>query len=328
MSSKTSLTVERDQAVTLFEELGLKNASSWKPGQFPAKFKALPKILDDDTAPETEASKSLLRKVLNAVNAGQSVTLVSSNGHAESNGHYQQQNDEPEETAAESEQVYQPEYGEQRIESIRIETLVQAKYNPAARSDQDTSAIKGLAKQLLNDGRVFLPILVRSDRKTIIDGHRRTAASALNGWETVPAIITNEDINPEAVYASINATARKLNGSDTLEVWLKDPDAIQPTASKRMGKLKDIVGKPLMAKLAKRGLSTRTIQTAIRIAGYCEVGDDADQIKAIVEWLLELPSGGIGNVMRHMGDKGSAAVLLKAVKAGKPLKVTATVEDD
>ncbi len=319
---KSVLKLERSDVLALMLDLGLlkdlpggKTAEQvtdqWDTDRWAKKFRVLSKIVDDETKPQSKATKATLDAILDAVDAKAEIQVCVNGAtpDASSNGHV--------ETLTEPEPIVQPEYKTAKIVLLTVKDLIAANYNPAHRTDE--KATKAFAKQLLSDGRVLIPILVQSDEKTIIEGHRRTAASAFLEWEKIPAIIvTDSDKTPEQIYASVNSTAKKMGGSDALDVWLKNPEAVPEKLGKSMTTIREAIGKPMMAKLLKMGLSARTYGTAKRVASYCNVADDPEMVKKILNWMISF-EGGVGKTMRALAEGQSKQSLLKRINEDKPL---------
>lgn len=195
---------------------------------------------------------------------------------------------------------------------IRLAELKEAAHNPPGRT-----AEKNLGKLVDSIDLIGLlhPITV-GNGNVIIDGHRRAAACRLIGIEEVECNVT--DLDADEVYASVNVTARKLSGNDALGVWLKNHRAVPVTTHERMEKIAGVIGKPLLNRIYDAGLSSRVYATAVRIGRYCE--DNSPQTtRAVVEWLLEFAV--IGQVMKAMEAGEDPSLIMKAVKAKKPVKM-------
>lgn len=186
-----------------------------------------------------------------------------------------------------------------------------AKYNPAKRVM--SAKLKSLVKSINRIGLIY-PIIVDKEHR-IIDGHRRLAAVMELGWEAIPAIIV-ERTDRDEVYADVNATSAKMNGNETLGIWLANPKAVGETASKTIAEMEKVLSRKLLARVYEAGLSSRVYLTAKRVAKY--VGQETQEmVQQAVEWLMETAI--IGQVMKAMEGGVSSRRLLSAVKENKPL---------
>lgn len=201
---------------------------------------------------------------------------------------------------------------------IRLDELKEAAHNPPNRTAPKN--LKSLVDSVELVGLLH-PLTVTAG-KTIIDGHRRAAACRLLGWEEVECNVVDKD--PDEVYASVNVTPRKLSGNDALGVWLANPRAVPVTTGERLGKIQGLIGKALLRRIYEAGLSSRVYSTAVRIGRYCEDTSPAT-VKVVVEWLLEFAV--IGQVMKAMEAGEDPGLILKAVKAKKPVRMKLTVAE-
>lgn len=199
---------------------------------------------------------------------------------------------------------------------LRLDALKSAAHNPPNRVAEKN--LKALVDSIELIGLLH-PLTVTAGG-VIIDGHRRAASCRLLGWEEVECNVVDKD--PDEVYASVNVTPRKLSGNDALGVWLTNPRAVPVTTHERIGKIANTIGLPLLRRIYEAGLSSRVYSTAVRIGRYCE-DTSPETVKATVEWLLEFAV--IGQVMKAMEAGESPALILKAVRAKKPVKMKLTM---
>jgi hypothetical protein len=179
---------------------------------------------------------------------------------------------------------------------LDVAVVKQSMHNPKRRVGP--SRLKELVRSMAEDG-LFYPVLVDT-HNVLIDGHRRLAAAKLLGWETIPALVHGAD--PNRIYAAVNSTVVKMGGTDTLTVWLRNRNAVPARIAKVLASMEQVIGKKETLKLAERGLSARTYQTACRIGRYCG-RDSPEDVRNILRWLTEVAI--IGQVM-------------KALEAGRP----------
>mgnify|MGYP001617035417 CR=1 FL=1 len=105
-----------------------------------------------------------------------------------------------------------------------------------------------------------------------------------------------------SLYGHINGQSKKLTGNETLNVYIVEPLAIALITRRRMEEAEEMIGRPLMERMASEGLSMRTYICARRLA---EMADQAtpEVVRKILKWML------------HYGMTG---VLQKAINAGTP----------
>ena len=204
-----------------------------------------------------------------------------------------------------------------QFREVRIADLKQAKFNPAQRTGP--RAIAPLVNSIGKIGLMY-PILIGKDYG-IIDGHRRVAAYKELGLETIPAIIKVGDSSDEEVYADVNWTARKMSGNEALQVYLKEPKAINTFFRNRFDRMVEVLGMPRVRQMAKQGMTFQIYLIACKIAAYCS--QDATSVPAIVDWLMKHQP--VGMVMSAMASGQSPAPIIKACKAGRTLKFKAIV---
>ena len=207
------------------------------------------------------------------------------------------------------------EYEHPNIKLLRVTDVKGAEYNPVRRTA--TKRLKELLRSMSEIGLLY-PILV-DERYKIIDGHRRHACALELGWETIPAIVVPDARgNRDAIYASVNITAAKMTGNESLAAWLGNTHAASPRNQKLFAEMTNTLGISLVMRLAETGLSSRVYQTACRIGRYC--GDSSvDFVRLATKWLMDVAV--IGQAMKAL-ERGIAAKELKtAVKGMKPLQL-------
>lgn len=67
--------VTANECYKLFQELGFKTAETWDDKKIREKIKSLPKVIDDETQPETEESKALLSRLMSALQVKEDVDI-------------------------------------------------------------------------------------------------------------------------------------------------------------------------------------------------------------------------------------------------------------
>lgn len=200
--------------------------------------------------------------------------------------------------------------------SLRVADLQPADFNPEGRVKKEN--IRDLIDSMSRSG-ILYPILVSIDNK-VIDGHRRLAAAKELGWDVIPAFVT--DGEADEVYATVNATSRKMSGADALQVWLKRPLAVTPLLRSRFENMNAVLGPKRVAAIVKAGYSLRLFNRAKQVAKYCE-STDQDTICQILDWMLEHPVTTIVESAMAQGQK--PAIIMRAVKSNRPMRMTATI---
>jgi hypothetical protein len=201
---------------------------------------------------------------------------------------------------------------------IPLKRLKNAPHNPPGRVDKKN--LRELMDSLDLIGLLH-PVTVSASEE-IIDGHRRCAAARLLGWQDIECNVVDEDA--ASVYASVNVTARRMSGNDALTVWLANPHAVTDRVSSRIGEMANVIGLPLLKKIADAGYSMRVYQTACRVCRYCEVNYN-EGVKSVVQWLLSTAT--IGHVMKAMEAGESPKIIMEAVRKNKPVVFRLAVDD-
>lgn len=200
---------------------------------------------------------------------------------------------------------------------VALADLRDAPHNPPNRITPKNIRTLADSMELLG---LLQPITIGLDRQ-IIEGHRRVASARQLGWTEIEANIVKE-ADANAIYGSLNTTARKLSGCDALYVWLETPQAVVPSVQKSFAEMTDLLGRPLVKRMCKAGFSRRVFLTARRIARYCE-SDDSETLQQVVEWLLTFPVA--GQVMKAIEAGESPRTILNAVRSGKTIRLKLAV---
>lgn len=200
---------------------------------------------------------------------------------------------------------------------VAVKTLKNAKHNPPNRITKENIRSLAMSMDLIG---LLQPITVTLDNE-IIEGHRRVASAKQLGWEFIEANIV-KDADADAIYGSLNTTARKLTGADALYVWLSNPKAVIPSQQKLFEDMVAQLGRPLVKMMCDEGFSRSLYLTSKRIASYCE-HDDPDTLRAIVRWLIKFPVS--GKIQKAIESGESPRAILKAVKSGKNIQLRIAV---
>jgi len=185
---------------------------------------------------------------------------------------------------------------------VPLSRLKPAPHNPPRRTDK--ANISKLADSMEAFG-LLQPISIMEDY-TIIEGHRRWAAAKQLGWKEIEANVFPADTDLAQIYASVNVTMRPMSGNDALGVWLQNERAVMPRTGSNFKIMEDTIGRPLMKRMYKCGLSRAAFILAKQVASYCDA-EEPETISSILEWFME-----------YMQDP---RVILKAVRSGKAIRM-------
>jgi hypothetical protein len=206
-----------------------------------------------------------------------------------------------------------------QVKVVRVKGLKPAPHNPAHRIG--AARIRKLVESMSEVGLIY-PILI-DQGGVVIDGHRRLAAAKKLGWKEVPAIVCSGD--RDRVYASVNVTAVRMTGNDALGVWLSNPGAVTPHTDKYLAKVESVVGRDLLRRMYRHGLSASTYRMAVQIARYCDCEDSAT-VARVIEWLMTLSLTFQARKAMEAGE--SPRLLLRAVRGMKPIRMKLAIGND
>lgn len=173
-----------------------------------------------------------------------------------------------------------------------IKDLKLAKYNPESRC----SDIGPLTRSIEEVGLLY-PVLIDT-RGNVIDGHRRIAAHRKLGLTEIPTLAV--DGEQATLFAHVNGQTKRLTGNETLRVYLAEPKAINTWMRTRFELAEEMVGRPMLERMAREGLSYATYRVAAVIAKSADQNSGA-AIKQLVKWMM------------HFGNTSLAQ---KAVRSG------------
>lgn len=204
---------------------------------------------------------------------------------------------------------------EKVVKVVKISELKGAEYNPEHRTEEGARGLAKLAQSIEKIGLMY-PLLV-SKNFTIIEGHRRLAACKSLGWTEVPVLFAEGD--PDLIYAEVNSNNQKLDGAETLMVWLKRPTAVTEYTDRIFRAYEEKYGRQFLDLLAKMKMSVRPLQTGIQIAKYVD-DESPNFVRKASKWVMKFRASQI--VSAYIRMQQSPATLYKAVNDGKELKST------
>jgi hypothetical protein len=171
-----------------------------------------------------------------------------------------------------------------QVKRVKLDSLKAASYNPESRTLEGSRNLAALKASIEKIGLVY-PIAVDSDGN-VIDGHRRLACAKMLGWEDIPVLIIGKGVTADEAYAEINACNQKMDGNQTLQVYLKNPNAVTVRSRRTMESYEQMAGRDLLVRAAKQGTSVRVFMIAKSICQY--VSDENPAFyKKTVKWLMK-----------------------------------------
>lgn len=197
---------------------------------------------------------------------------------------------------------------------VKISDLVKAGWNPPKRTEK--GKYKALMSSIEKIGLIY-PILVTKDLG-VLDGHRRLASCVDLGMEEVPVLFAcpPEGVLPQQVFAEVNAYSLHLQGNDVLHVYLHDKSALTSLQLGKAEEAEQVLGRAMLNKLEKAGLSLQAYIWAKKVADYCDRFNPGF-IQKVVEWILLYRSSAIRIAL---AIKMPAHELEMAILKKKPIK--------
>lgn len=201
-----------------------------------------------------------------------------------------------------------------QVKRMKMADLKVAEYNPESRTIEGSKNLKTLEASIARIGLIY-PLAVDS-KGNIIDGHRRYSAAKALGWDEIPVLIVGEGISADEAYAEINACNLKMDGNQTLQVFIKNPNAVTARSRRLLEGYEQMAGRDLLIRLIKNGGSVRTLQTAKSIGTYTEDNAEAFYRKT-VRWLMKHRA--VVLVNHYMQLQQPAKTLHEAIAKNRPL---------
>jgi hypothetical protein len=199
------------------------------------------------------------------------------------------------------------------LKKTPIKNLKLAKFNPASRQADIKSLIASIEKVGL-----LVPITVTKQLE-VADGHRRIAAYKKLGWTDIPAIVAEGTL--AELFSEINGSVKRLTGEQTLEVYLKEPEAVGVKVRNQLKELEQVAGRTMLVRMHKGKFALGTWQAAKRIVAEAEI-DDEDFTVQTLKWIMKYRCA--RNVRRALQLGTAPSKIVAAVKNDKPLRITYT----
>lgn len=204
------------------------------------------------------------------------------------------------------------------VKLVNPKALKFAKYNPPNRTKKEN--LKDMIESLSKYGQLT-PVIIRSNN-VIVMGHRRTAAARALGWTSIQAVV-RDDLDADVMFAEDMGTTKKFNGNDALGIWLENPKAIPGYLSVRFQNMETKIGRVLVKRIHREGLSIRAYNLAKQIGRYC--GDETDKfLGKTVVWLME--SGSMGVIGKALAYGVNSVELKRAIQANQPIKIKMAIQ--
>jgi hypothetical protein len=202
---------------------------------------------------------------------------------------------------------------------MKISDLHPASYNPKSRVEN--AAFRSLEKSIARVGLIY-PIAITKSLE-VVDGHRRLQAATNLGWEEIPVLIVAQDSDRDTMYAEINSTSAKLSGTQNLEVWLSNPQAVTVRANSNFTSLARRFGLDMLEQLVRNGMSVRSLRRADEIMSYLDVDHGNVQFaRKCARWLLKHRQGKF--ITSYIALQMPQSTLSECIKKNKPIKTSYT----
>jgi hypothetical protein len=198
-----------------------------------------------------------------------------------------------------------------KVTNVAISKLKLAKFNPSTRQ----ADISGLVKSIEKVG-LLVPITITKVFE-VADGHRRIAAFKKLGWNEIPAIVAAGSL-PE-IFAEVNGSVKRLTGNETLQVYVKEPNAVSAKVRAAVEELEGVAGRTMVERMAANNFTLGTWHTAKRIAKEADVNSDTETLK-ILRWLMKYRCARTAGRALQLGTPPSK--IMAAVRNSKPIKLT------
>jgi ParB-like chromosome segregation protein Spo0J len=193
-----------------------------------------------------------------------------------------------------------------------------ASFNPQRRTQRN--GLGGLMISIQQHG--ILEPLALTKTRVLADGHRRLACAKLVKLKTVPVAIHHEsELDAPSLWVALNAESLALTPSQWLDAVAHglplETAGFPESLKRRIIRLQELVGKDGVMELVEMGRSPNILDSAERIAKYCDRRDDLEFLKLAVLWMTE--TGNSFAVRAAMDEEIPQDLLLEAIEQGHPL---------
>lgn len=203
-----------------------------------------------------------------------------------------------------------------QVQKMKIADLVPAKYNPKTRTE--AAKIRKLISSIEKIGLIY-PVAVSKDKK-VIDGHRRVAVAKAMGWEEIPVLITAG--NSEEVYGSVNYTTRRITGTEKLQIYLEEPNAIDADDRRLYEMAEKHLGRQMLHKIVKTGGSVTTYRWCLEVGRYVDEKTPSFYSK-VARWIMKHRD--VRTIRSLMALKQPSNIIRKAIMQCKPIATSFSV---
>lgn len=205
-----------------------------------------------------------------------------------------------------------------RVVDFPIKEIKLAGFNPPVRTYPES--LEQLKSQILAAGRVLSPVHIGLDN-VLADGHRRVAISRELGYETVPAIIS-DDTPAEVLWVWLNAGSMNITPSQWFAAVFHglpvDTANMPMSIRRRIERLIELLEPEQVANLIELGRSPTIIDTASFVARYCDREGDPVFLRQTIVWFTENQSQ--FSARRAIAEEAPPDLLIEAIQDNKPVR--------
>lgn len=200
------------------------------------------------------------------------------------------------------------------VKPVAIKSLKVAPWNPPKRIKN----LSNLSRSIEEVGLLY-PILV-TEKMEIVDGHRRLAVLREMGATEVRVIPVKGD--QATLFAEVNSTGHSITGNDAIQIYMVNPAALTQHMRTRIESCETIIGRPLLERMAKEGMSLTSWYLANKIHDAAEMEDEA-LLKDTMKWMLRYRCYRLAK--RALSEGVEPGKIIAAIRRNKPLRVRIAV---
>jgi hypothetical protein len=200
------------------------------------------------------------------------------------------------------------------VKSVPIKSLKVAPWNPPKRIKN----LGNLSRSIEEVGLLY-PILI-TEKNEIVDGHRRLAVLREMGATDVKVLPVVGD--QAKLFAEVNSTGHSISGNDAIQIYMVQPEALTQHMRTRISQCETIVGRAILARMAKEGMSLTSWYMAMKIHDEADM-DDEELLRDTMKWLLRYRC--YRQTKQALAQGTEPSRIIAAIRHGKPLRVRITV---